>query len=331
MYVASLHWSLTQFSPATSNISPVNVQERLFGAAVVLFALGILTSLLSSVAAHTTEIRALSARRSSAETQLLKFFMVRKVSRKLGSRIISFMNNANKRYVGITHEDDLPLLKQMPQSLQIKLHAELYMPLMHASDIFSWIVDLDKSLLVRICHVAFKEKTFPPWFDVFVDNTTADGALYSLNGKSTYHQVSNDIFARAHMSTTGQGTRLSAASTKSRLSYEGNDKSALAPGTWICEMALWSEWQHCGMLLSESSLDMATLDAELLREVCTEHNAATSVILKKLAILAVAHVEQAQKDGDKISDLGFGPVIWNQLMYRAQMFRDAELKDILGA
>eukprot|EP00441_Pelagodinium_beii_P001800 CAMPEP_0197693650 /NCGR_PEP_ID=MMETSP1338-20131121/112810_1 /TAXON_ID=43686 ORGANISM="Pelagodinium beii, Strain RCC1491" /NCGR_SAMPLE_ID=MMETSP1338 /ASSEMBLY_ACC=CAM_ASM_000754 /LENGTH=115 /DNA_ID=CAMNT_0043276425 /DNA_START=96 /DNA_END=443 /DNA_ORIENTATION=- len=110
-----------------------------------------------------------------------------------------------------------------------------------------------------------------------------------------------------------------------------SDNDSIETGTWICEMALWSEWYHTGMLVSDTSLDVIAMDAEKFCEVCSQHSGLTTVILQKLAILSVAHLEEVQREGGTVSDIGFGPVIWNQLWYRAQQFRDRELKDILGS
>merc|ERR1712032_674460 len=39
LYFTSLHWSLTQFTPATMDVAPTNATERAFAVFIVLFAL----------------------------------------------------------------------------------------------------------------------------------------------------------------------------------------------------------------------------------------------------------------------------------------------------
>jgi len=49
LYAISLHWSLTQFTPATNNIAPTNVRERIFCIGVVLFALFAFSQFLGQI------------------------------------------------------------------------------------------------------------------------------------------------------------------------------------------------------------------------------------------------------------------------------------------
>ncbi|CAJ1363774.1 unnamed protein product, partial [Effrenium voratum] len=57
-YVAAMHWSLTQFTPATNNISPVTPLERLFAVVVILIAMGVFSSFISSITSAVNTLRA---------------------------------------------------------------------------------------------------------------------------------------------------------------------------------------------------------------------------------------------------------------------------------
>jgi len=351
LYAAALHWSLTQFSPATQPLGPANMGERMFAATIVMCGLAILTSLLSSIAAYTTEIRNLNAQKQAAEMQLRRFCMMRKVSNSLNSRILRFLKIATLKNLRLLHEDDLPILKSMAESLRIRLHDELYMPLMRASHVFSRVDESDGSLLVRACHVVFKEKSVPPKFDIFVDNTASDHAIYTVQGIAVYYQAPSDIFERARgshtsrltvgadlpNSTTGKNTMLETVGPDGKKTSQvvdaGEDdivQVQISPGTWICEMALWSDWQHCGMLVSHAAVDMIYMDAAKFCDLCYSHACPTSVLLQKLAVLAVAHVDSMQKQGHRPTDIGFEQDIWTHLWDRAQQFKNKDLTDLMG-
>merc|ERR1712232_567613 len=159
------------FSPATNNIAPANTTERLFAISVVLTALGLLTSLASSIAAYSTQIQAMHAAQTRAETLVRTFFTSRRLSSDLCCRIKVFMKRSGQKHKYFQHEDDVPLLKQMPETLQIRLHAELYMPVFLSSGLFKLLRGTESPFLVRACHVVFKEKSVPPRSDVFIEHT----------------------------------------------------------------------------------------------------------------------------------------------------------------
>jgi len=332
MYTAALHWSLTQFSPSTQPIGPQNTGERVFAALVVIFALCALSSLMSSIASYTTEIRQMSAARHSSDMLLRKFFTARQVSNSLSSRIAVFMKNASYKHKRLLHEDDLPSLKLMPESLRIRLHDELYMPVLQKSHLFKRVYDADKGVLIRMCHTCFKEASVPPRFDIFIDNTDADRATYTLAGNFVYTQAAFNVFEQAHArnKVEEQNGETTGSRKSGKTAIAGAVDESIGPDCWISEMALWSAWRYCGVLVSKTACDMVNLDAEEFIRVCTSHRSAASVILQKVAVLAVAHVENLQREeGRKPSDLSFDDDVWAQLWFRAQRFKDRELKSFI--
>merc|ERR1719217_1561451 len=56
-YATSLHWSLTQFAPASMEVSPRTADERVFNIIMILFGLVIFSSFISSVTAAATQFR----------------------------------------------------------------------------------------------------------------------------------------------------------------------------------------------------------------------------------------------------------------------------------
>merc|ERR1719420_2887739 len=90
-YATSLHWSLTQFTPASMEVIPHNVGERFFSVGVLLFALIIFSSFVSSITAAMTRMRNLNSDNNNNLSKLRRYLRDHKVSAKLAIRI--------KRYV----------------------------------------------------------------------------------------------------------------------------------------------------------------------------------------------------------------------------------------
>eukprot|EP00913_Durusdinium_trenchii_P029896 g28013.t1 len=79
-YVASLHWSLTQFTPSTNNVAPANSLERLFAVFVILLAMGCFSSFVGSITATVNALRSIQATKVKQQNEVLRFFAERKMS-----------------------------------------------------------------------------------------------------------------------------------------------------------------------------------------------------------------------------------------------------------
>eukprot|EP00438_Fugacium_kawagutii_P014074 Skav204181 [mRNA] locus=scaffold903:671647:679349:- [translate_table: standard] len=60
-YTTSLHWSLTQFTPASMEVSARNVPERMLSIAVLFFALITFSSFVGSITTSMTALRSMKA------------------------------------------------------------------------------------------------------------------------------------------------------------------------------------------------------------------------------------------------------------------------------
>lgn len=73
VYTCAFHWSLTQFTPATQNLSPVSYLERFFACFVVLVALVTFSTFLGKMTSGMSQLLSLHADRQQQETMLRQF------------------------------------------------------------------------------------------------------------------------------------------------------------------------------------------------------------------------------------------------------------------
>merc|ERR1711920_1147036 len=90
-YLTSLHWSITQFTPASMDIYATNVTERLFSVVILYIALVALSSFIGSISASVTQLRNMSADESKAMWVLRRYLKQKKISKDLSSRTLSYM------------------------------------------------------------------------------------------------------------------------------------------------------------------------------------------------------------------------------------------------
>merc|ERR1740117_1142133 len=90
LYASALHWALTQFTPATVDLSPVNVFERFFASGIVIFAMLVFSSLISRLSSMISMQRQINASHVESQANLREFLRYRRVRVELGHRIWVF-------------------------------------------------------------------------------------------------------------------------------------------------------------------------------------------------------------------------------------------------
>ncbi|CAK9045570.1 Potassium channel AKT1, partial [Durusdinium trenchii] len=120
-YVASLHWSLTQFTPSTNNIAPANALERSFAVFVILLAMGFFSSFVGSITSTVNSLRSLQAAKVKQQDTLLQFFVERNMSLDLYSKVQEVIKMEKLAEVRL-HETDVALVNSLPERFRIQLH-----------------------------------------------------------------------------------------------------------------------------------------------------------------------------------------------------------------
>lgn len=235
-YLTSLHWSLTQFTPASMEVQPTNVYERGFAIVVLLFALCVFSSFVSSITSAMTSLRDLSAKHEHQSFLLRRYLRERHISRPLSLRIRRFVALA----VGDLKAkgDHVTLLKTLSPLLRLELKTELYMPNLAAHPFFKKITHPRSPVLRALCQFALKELPLSH-LDVLFDMGGAATAMYWLRVGGMRYDL--------------KGTR----------------KYAPIPfnvGHWCSEQALWTTWEHAGSMTAKGECEVLILDAKQFRE-----------------------------------------------------------------
>eukprot|EP00913_Durusdinium_trenchii_P020385 g19149.t1 len=135
-----MHWSLTQFMPATNNIGPDNVWERLFAIMTVLVAVCLFSSLVGSITAAVGSFRAVQAEKMKQEQAVVAFFEERKLSAELFDDMREHQRESQKGHAAVadvtTKMSDIRLFRECPESLKLRLSEEVFMP---AFDSPGWV------------------------------------------------------------------------------------------------------------------------------------------------------------------------------------------------
>lgn len=299
-YLTSFHWSLTQFAPATNNIAPQNWIERAFASCIVIYAFVAFSSFVSAVTNAANELRAFTMRSSQQEVQIRRFLGDQKVSSDLWCRIRKFCQEANSRARMVT-EQDIAVFNEIPESLRIVVHEELYRDFFREAHIFSGFQDLTEGsqIVKRVCHFCFEELAVHAKLDVFVDGTEADKVFVSRSGSSTYWSVLLD----------------------------NNHKPLTGEGHWLCELALWARWSHRGQLVADSTVRFLTLKPQSFATVAASEGGSFFAYLRSLGLLLIGYAEVAEENNMRITDLTLGEILIRAFAKRAVGFANLNNDD----
>jgi len=212
-YFTSLHWSLTQFTPASSEVMPKNFVERGFNIVVIIFALVIFSSFVSGITQAMTHIRNINSARTAREGEIRAFLSSNKISPRLTSRIWRFVHQYNTALLGQRRlkQDDIALLKMLPVPLKEELWVEVCLPILVAHPFFREYFNFDSEASPAFCRVAVKEESLQSGQMVFQDLQAVKEMVFVIEGTLEYHSE-----------------------------LEGEASVMVSKGEWACELALWA-------------------------------------------------------------------------------------------
>eukprot|EP00421_Protoceratium_reticulatum_P005099 CAMPEP_0168365630 /NCGR_PEP_ID=MMETSP0228-20121227/4816_1 /TAXON_ID=133427 /ORGANISM="Protoceratium reticulatum, Strain CCCM 535 (=CCMP 1889)" /LENGTH=733 /DNA_ID=CAMNT_0008378415 /DNA_START=13 /DNA_END=2214 /DNA_ORIENTATION=+ len=244
LYSTSLHWSLTQFTPASMEVVPCNVMERVFAILVIIFALVSFSSFLSSMTSAMTHLRQLNHERSRQQEYVRRYMVENKITMDLGNRIYRFLKQQQHEVKSRIHEDDIVSLKMMPTTLQVQLHTQVYMPILISHPGFWSCHHVDESCSERVCHTAMSEHSLQAGQELFTRGTKGEKMYFVRSGCFDYY-----------------------------LRGPHSGPCTLSDGDYMCEMVLWVLWEHRGRLTATTTCEVVALDptrfAENVREAAT--------------------------------------------------------------
>mmetsp|Transcript_79275 Transcript_79275/g.230214 ORF Transcript_79275/g.230214 Transcript_79275/m.230214 type:complete len:787 (+) Transcript_79275:49-2409(+) len=239
-YATALHWSLTQFTPASMEVVPCNTVERLFNVGVIVISVIIFSSVLSSITSAMINLRRKSAEKRRQIGLVRRYITDKHLTLALGNRIVGFLrtHNYNVSQQQSLQENQILAFKILPDSLRTQLRCEIHVPVLIAHPLFYTINRMDKNAMVAICTTAMSERDLPVGHELFVPGMRATHMYISVTGSLVYFQ--------------GDSLKM----------HEDVD-----PGTFISEGVLWLIWETRGRLVATSACDLVAASAEAFHQV----------------------------------------------------------------
>lgn len=239
-YSTALHWSITQFTPASMEVFPQNEYERLFTVCIILSGMLIFSSFVSAITNAMNQLRNLNSWRHEQESLLRRYLRENLVTPSLTARIHNCLNKAMKQSRRRVHEDEINILQLLPLSLKFELSNEIYAPALGKHPFFTFCYSCLPAESRKIYSHAVAQKSL-----VISQELITTGEA----GKHMYFLVSGTLI------------------------YTRDDDEHQAITTtqpWLVEPALWLKWQHVGTASSSSQSELVCLDALKVQDILKE-------------------------------------------------------------
>jgi CRP-like cAMP-binding protein len=185
-YSTSLHWSLTQFTPASMEIVPQNTGERVYNVVVLIFAMVTFSSFISSITNATTLLRTLDAADTERRAYLFKYLRQHKISMLLASEVWSWvlMHKAKRQSV---QEKDVAVLELLPKSLQTQLRDQVFGPSLTMHPLFKRIANQSSAGASKLYANCMNEVAVGMGKELFMTGEVADQMYFLVSGQMRYY------------------------------------------------------------------------------------------------------------------------------------------------
>merc|ERR1719471_252981 len=94
LYFTSFHWAITQFTPASMDVQPQNLLERVFTVLIVVFALVAFSYVVGSITGSLTQLRSMQEDTYKQFWNLRRYLKQHRVPTALSARIQRYLEHA---------------------------------------------------------------------------------------------------------------------------------------------------------------------------------------------------------------------------------------------
>lgn len=267
LYTTSLHWSLTQFTPASMEVQPSNVIERIFTVIVVLFALCVFSSFLSGLTSAMAHLRSIKNEESRQFWLLRRYLKASGVHKQLGLRIQRYLEFVQQSQCKTVRPEDVTILRLLTTPLQNELRFELHTGYLEKLPVFRYI----RYNLVHFAQNEDSRVMLKMWFNVLAPMPLAKGdtvfECYEVADRVLVN-TRGSLYYRKHYELPTDfdyndlPTAIKSAQEIEKLKHLERRPALIKVEVenWICQPVLWTKWVHVGDLMAHDDCLLLTLD-----------------------------------------------------------------------
>jgi len=235
-YLTSFHWSITQFTPASMDVQPQNVVERLFAVAVVVFALVGFSYVVGSITGSLAQIRSMQEDASKQFWNVRRYLRHNHVPIELSIRIQKYLEHAWQKQTRQVRTSEIKLFSLLSEQLHNELQLSMSVPHLSVHPLFEHLRASYAATMSRMANTTISQKFLAPGDSLFYPGEAATHMYFVVQGRLQYLRVD--------------------PSGKENFEIVEKDED------WISEPVLWTPaWVHLGVLGAEIECDLLLIDA----------------------------------------------------------------------
>ncbi|CAE7449802.1 Kcnh6 [Symbiodinium pilosum] len=237
-YSTSLHWSLTQFTPASMDVHPQNVAERCFAIMVLIAGLVLFSSFISSITGSMSQLRNMQADKSKQFWLLRRYLKQQKVPMDLCFRVLRYIEYATSTSHDRVPEGRITILSALTEQLRNELTFYTHYRNLKKHPVFHQVAGMNEAILNRMSGQTLSS----------VDLAAGD-PLFSLVDASRhmFFIETGGIRYTVHEASKKEASKRRMTEILSDGDCDPSLSTVLGKADYLCEVALWSSFQHIGV------------------------------------------------------------------------------------
>jgi len=316
-YFTSLHWSLTQFTPASMEVTPKNLSERVFAVFVLLFALIVFSSFVSSITAAMTDLRKVSGIYDKNFAMLRRYLRERSISHDLSMRIVRYTEHRVVARKLHTQDTEVKLLDELSTPLRRELVREQYESTLSRHPLFKIVAEVDTIGMQHVCSIVSRVY-FSSGDTAFMEGHYADKMFFVVSGKMRYfppqgleNSMSDLQPSITNLTVSPSGKQFN---LKRQSSYKSLDLWTVTQGDWCCEASLWTHWWHAGTLRVAEMSEVLAIESMAFAKVISLHKGVYHNVARYGRAFVLNLNEQQKACGGLVSDIAcIDSEVWEEI------------------
>jgi len=248
-YLISLHWSLTQFTPASMAVSATNEAERAFSIVVLFVAMVCFSSIVGSISGSMTTLRSMSNEVTRDFWLLRKYLKQRNIDHELRRRVCKFLEFQVMGKPRRVERGQLAILNKLSDDLSDELRHAEHWPVVEQHPCFQLLQGEGNARCQRVCGLCLSPHVWGESEVVF---------RFGDEGRFMYFLKEDQTW----------GLKGSCMDFKHGLEGE---KEPIDEGAWISEAVLWTDWRHLGELKCNHTCELITVDPNEFAAAARHH------------------------------------------------------------
>lgn len=256
-YLTAFHWAITQMTPGSMPVHPLNSYERIFNIICLFFGLLFFSSVISSMTTTLTEIKMQAFERENIVRQLEQFFRQKSVSRILAvtfkKQVIERMSQ--RKPLEMKNVTAIPMVSL---TLREDLTLDLCRPHLTSHQLFRIVAQTDALVFRQLCTAAVTFDALLPGDLLFVQDTPCQVAYLVTSGLVGY--------------------------TADQMTSRWSNDATVGEKGWLSWVALWTEqWTHVGRAEAKHISEIMVLNGEAVFQ-CVDRCAELRALFEEYCI-----------------------------------------------